>query len=52
MVGSVCIKRFTTGPRNSLEVGWKSQMMPEKVQKWLSQLSKDCCAAGFSALVK
>jgi hypothetical protein len=53
MVGSVCrIKRLTTGSRNSLKVGRKSQMMPEKVQKWLSQLSKDFYAAGFDALVK
>jgi hypothetical protein len=27
-------------------------MMPDQVQKWLRQQSKDFCAAGFNALAK
>jgi hypothetical protein len=30
----------------------KSQMMPDQVQKWLRQQSKNFYAAGFDALVK
>jgi hypothetical protein len=53
IVGSVChIKRFTTGSRNSLEGVQKSQMMPDQVQKWLSQQSKYFYAADSDALVK
>jgi hypothetical protein len=30
----------------------KSQMMPDQVQKWLRQQSKDLYSAGFNTLVK
>jgi hypothetical protein len=52
-VGSVYrVKRFKTGPRNSVKDDGKSQMMPEQARTWLSQQSKDFCAAGYEALVK
>jgi hypothetical protein len=52
-VGSVCrVKRFTTGSRNSLRDVRKSQMIPDQLQKWLRQQSKDLYAIGFDALVK
>jgi hypothetical protein len=52
-VGSVCcIKRFTTGSRNSLEDVRKSQMMPDQVWKWLRQELKDLYAVGFDTVVK
>jgi hypothetical protein len=38
--------------RNSLKDVRKSQMMPNQVQKWLRQQSKDFYAASFDALVK
>jgi hypothetical protein len=42
MVGSVCcIKQFKTEWINSLKDVRKSQMMPDQVQKWLRQQSKD-----------
>jgi hypothetical protein len=51
-VGSVChVKRFTTGPRNSLEDVGKSQMMSDRMQKWLRQQLKGFYAVGFDALV-
>jgi hypothetical protein len=50
MVGSVCrIKHFS---REILKDVQKSQMMPNRAQKWLRQQSKDFCAAGFSSPVK
>jgi hypothetical protein len=53
MVGSAsCIKRFTTGSINSLKDIRKLQMMPDHVQKWLRQQSRDFYAVGFDALVK
>jgi hypothetical protein len=53
MAGSVCrVKRFTTGPRNSLKGLGKSQMMPDHVRKWLKRQSKDFYAAGYDALLK
>jgi hypothetical protein len=53
MVGSICrVKRFTTGSENSLKDVRKSQMMPDQVQKQLSQQSKDFYAAGFDAQIK
>jgi hypothetical protein len=52
-VGRIChVKRFKTGPRNSLKGVRKSQMMLDQVQKWLRQQSKDFYAAGFDAPVK
>jgi hypothetical protein len=52
-VGSFCcVKSFTTGSRNSLKDFRKSQMMPDRVRKWLRQQPKDFHAAGFDALVK
>jgi hypothetical protein len=30
----------------------KSQLMPDKMRKWLRQRSKDFYAAGFDALIK
>jgi hypothetical protein len=52
-VGSVCcVKRFTTGLRNSLKEVQNSQMMPDQVQNWLRQQPKDFYAVGFDALVK
>jgi hypothetical protein len=48
MVGSVCcIKQFTTGSINSLKDVRKSQMMPDQLEKWLRQQSKDFYAAGW-----
>jgi hypothetical protein len=52
-MGSVCrVKQFTTGSRHSLKDVRRSQMMPDQVQNWLKQQSKDFYAAGFDALVK
>jgi hypothetical protein len=52
MVRSVCrVKRFTTGRRYSLKDVRKSQMMPDKVRKWMRHQSKDFYGAGFNALV-
>jgi hypothetical protein len=52
-VGGVCrVKRFTFVSINSLKDVRKSQMMPDRVRKWLRQQSKDVSAAGFDALVK
>jgi hypothetical protein len=52
-VGSVChVKRFTCGSRNSLKDVRKYQMIPDQMQKWLRQQSKDLYVAGFDALVK
>jgi hypothetical protein len=49
----VCrVKRFTTGFRNSLKDVQKSQVMPDRVQKWLKHQSEDLHAAGSDALVK
>jgi hypothetical protein len=51
--GSFChVKRLTTGSSNSLKDFRKSQTMPDKVPKWLTQQSRDFYAAGFDALVK
>jgi hypothetical protein len=50
--GVCCVKRFTTGSRNSLKDVRKSQMMSDQVRKWLRQQSKDFYVAGFEALVK
>jgi hypothetical protein len=45
-VGSVFrVKAYKTGSRNSLKDIRKSQMMPDQVQKWLRQQSKDFHAA-------
>jgi hypothetical protein len=49
-VGNVC--RMTTGFRNSLKDVRKSQMMPDRLRKWLRQQSKDFRSEGFDALVK
>jgi hypothetical protein len=46
------VKRFTIGSRNSLKDIRKSQMIPDQVQKWLRQQSKDFYSAGFDAVVK
>jgi hypothetical protein len=52
-VGSVCLVNwFTTWSRNSLKDVRKSQIIPDQVQKWLRQQSKDFFAAGFDSLVK
>jgi hypothetical protein len=52
-VGSVCrVKLFKTGSRNSLKDDRKPQMMPNQVQKWLRQKSKDFYAVGFETLGK
>jgi hypothetical protein len=52
-VGSVYrVKRFTIGSRNSLKGVRKLQAMPDHVQEWLRQQSRDLYAAGFDTLVK
>jgi hypothetical protein len=55
-VGSVCrVKRFITGSRN-YHLGGKrfadDEEVETEVRKWLTQQSKDFCAAGFDALVE
>jgi hypothetical protein len=53
MVGSAChVKMFTTGLRNSFKDFQTLQMIPDWVQKWLRQQSKDFYSVGFNALVK
>jgi hypothetical protein len=47
-----CMKRFTTGSRNSLKDVQKSQMMPNQAWKWLRQQSKVFFIGGFDTLVK
>jgi hypothetical protein len=50
---SICrVKRFTAGSRNNLKDVQESQIMHDKVRKWLRQQSNYLCAAGFDALVK
>jgi hypothetical protein len=45
-VGEVCrVRRFTTGPKNSLNDVRKSQMIHDQVRKWLRQQSKYFYAA-------
>jgi hypothetical protein len=46
------VKRFTTESRNSLKGVRKSQMMPNRVRKWLRLESTDIYVEGFDALVK
>jgi hypothetical protein len=53
MVGSIYhVKRFTAALRNSLKDIQKLKMMPNHVQKWLRQQSKDLYAVGFNTLIK
>jgi superfamily II helicase len=52
--GGKCLlhKAVPNGSGNSLVEIRKSQMMPDQVQKWLRQQSKDFYSLGFEALVK